>query len=439
MMTSSKSEVLVTSDAGGQMANLSVWDPDNGSLLTNFKGFTSGQGSVCTLGQTFIVSSNPSKPLLNVWHVWRGDQRPVKQTLPGVATAVAVSNDAQGSMIAVAVQEVIYVWMAASGKMVTVIDSGGHYQKVTGLSFTSDSGHLVSVGDDGNVLVWPTSGLVSGRPRPSHSWSGHSLEVTGHVVSKGRNPTRVYTCSLDQTAKVHEVTSGNLLLDVTFALPLTAIAVDTLESNVFVGAKNGNIHTFSLRAPPRDLNMSIKPDKKNTFKGHTKAVRCLSVSTCGHVMASGADDFDVRLWDVKSGLSLRTLTHKAPLTNVIFQPVIPGLIGDVTDKSHHKPSCSLVPFEKTPSSIEETEIELVVRDQVPSAFEDDESWFAFKSDSEHRHVSDMARDRSGNGDHRSSASMNNGSEDNPEVTRLKEINQQLYQHALKNILSNQNS
>ena len=41
--------------------------------------------------------------------------------------------------------------------------SGGHYQKVTGLSFTSDSGHLVSVGDDGNVLVWPTSGLVSGR------------------------------------------------------------------------------------------------------------------------------------------------------------------------------------------------------------------------------------------------------------------------------------
>ena len=40
------------------------------------------------------------------------------------ATAVAVSNDSQGSMIAVAVQEVIYVWMAASGKMVTVIDSG---------------------------------------------------------------------------------------------------------------------------------------------------------------------------------------------------------------------------------------------------------------------------------------------------------------------------
>ena len=38
------------------------------------------------------------------------------------ASAVAVSNDAQGSMIAVAVQEVIYVWMAASGKMVTIFD-----------------------------------------------------------------------------------------------------------------------------------------------------------------------------------------------------------------------------------------------------------------------------------------------------------------------------
>lgn len=38
MTSNLKSEVLMTSDACGQMANLTVYDPDNGSLLTSFKG-----------------------------------------------------------------------------------------------------------------------------------------------------------------------------------------------------------------------------------------------------------------------------------------------------------------------------------------------------------------------------------------------------------------
>ena len=60
---------------------------------------------------------------------------------------------------------------------------GGHYQKVSGLSFTPDSSHLVSVGDDGNILVWSTANLVGGsNPRPLHNWSSHSLEITGHQI-----------------------------------------------------------------------------------------------------------------------------------------------------------------------------------------------------------------------------------------------------------------
>lgn len=82
------------------------------------------------MANTFVVSANPSKPLLNVWPVWKGEQRPVKQTLPGVATALAVSNDAHGAVVAVAVNEVIYVWMSATGELANVINSGGHYQKV---------------------------------------------------------------------------------------------------------------------------------------------------------------------------------------------------------------------------------------------------------------------------------------------------------------------
>ena len=103
----------------------------------------------------------------------------------------------------------------------------------------------------------------------------------GPWATTGASGTRVYSCSLDQTAKVHEVTSGQLLLEVTFAVPLTAVAVDTLEATVVVGAKSGNIHKFSLASPPRDLSLTLNPDKTNTYKGHTKAVRCLALSVSG--------------------------------------------------------------------------------------------------------------------------------------------------------------
>jgi len=35
------------------------------------------------LGDTFLVSAQPSKPLLNVWQLNRREQRAVKQTTPG--------------------------------------------------------------------------------------------------------------------------------------------------------------------------------------------------------------------------------------------------------------------------------------------------------------------------------------------------------------------
>ena len=36
------------------------------------------------LGDTFLVSAQPGKPILNVWQLNRREQRAVKQTTPGV-------------------------------------------------------------------------------------------------------------------------------------------------------------------------------------------------------------------------------------------------------------------------------------------------------------------------------------------------------------------
>jgi pre-rRNA-processing protein IPI3 len=108
-------------------------------------------------------------------------------------------------------------------------------------------------------------------------------------VGCGGVRSRVFTVSKDQTCKVHSLASGDLLLDVTFSVGLTSIAVDVAERSVFVGSNSGPIYTFALSSPPRDLKLSLTGDKKtNMFTGHTQEVTSLSVSTDGFTLASGS-------------------------------------------------------------------------------------------------------------------------------------------------------
>src|SRR5260370_36804234 len=48
-------------------------------------------------------------------------------------------------------------------------------------------------------------------------------------------------------------------------------------------------------------------NEPQVLKGHTKAVTCLAYSKDGKLLASGSNDRSVRLWDIASGQSLRSL------------------------------------------------------------------------------------------------------------------------------------
>ena len=52
-------------------------------VLFFFQGCVSAPNTTVIVGDTFLVSSQPSKPLLNVWQLNRREQRAIKQTTPG--------------------------------------------------------------------------------------------------------------------------------------------------------------------------------------------------------------------------------------------------------------------------------------------------------------------------------------------------------------------
>ena len=85
--------------------------------------------SVCLIGQDYLVSGQPNKPLLNVWQVHpmqstdiphranfqvnRSEQIPLRLFTPGPVSSLATSPS--GSYLAAAVQESITIWQIGTG------------------------------------------------------------------------------------------------------------------------------------------------------------------------------------------------------------------------------------------------------------------------------------------------------------------------------------
>lgn len=405
-MSDPRFEVLLSSEATGQMFNVCVWDPATGSNLRIYKGNATKSRTLTTVGNSFLVSGQPNKPLLNVWPLNKHEQKPLKFITPGVLQSLTASPC--GHFLVGSVDERLYLWQTSSGKLLRII-SNGHYQAVSVTKFLSDGSHFVSGGQDGNVILWP---LDSSKPR--HVWNQHSLGITDIHVGMGGLQARIASASKDQTVKVYEAASGQLLLSVEFDAPLFCVALDSAEELGFVGTSSGLIHMFSLMQPPRDLKMTLHPE--NTLRGHSQAVNCLSVSLDGLSLASGSSDTDVRIWHVKSRQCVKTIPHKGSLTSLQYMIPKRGMI----NFDDFLPDVTFSLLEKTVFMDKNSDLYSV---DILENMDDAEEENSLSARQILTRKSCLSTNES-----------SDKSEDNDEIKKLKIINQNLYQAAAKAIL-----
>lgn len=252
-----------------------------------------------------------------MWEIQRKDQLQQKIVCPGIVTSLTASPD--GQFLAAGVAEAIYLWEVSTGKLLSVL--GRHYQDVTCLKFTDDSSHFVSAGKDNLALVWSLCSVfqvdLSHTPEPRHVLSRHSLPITDLHVGRMGAQARIATASLDQTIKLWELSSGEMLLSVLFDVEIMSVTLDPCEYFLFCGGSDGNIYQVSLcsQSLSRDKSFQSDGDGNQVFKGHRNLVTCLSVSMDGTLLLSGSNDETVQLWDIQSKQSIRCLNHKGPVTN----------------------------------------------------------------------------------------------------------------------------
>ncbi|XP_043909947.1 WD repeat-containing protein 18 [Protopterus annectens] len=320
-------ELAVCADSAGQLWNCSVWDLYTGTTLLSYRGGNSSPRSLAVLNGEHLLGAQLGKNYINVWELQRKDQLQQKIVCPGVVTCLAASPN--GLYIVAGITESIYLWDVSSGALLAILNR--HFQDLTCICFTDDSSHFVSGGKDNLVLLWNLCSVLetelSRNPEPRYVWSRHTLPVTDIHCGFGGSLARIGTASLDQTVKLWEIASGELLLSILFDVGITSVAMDPSEYNLFCGGVDGNIFQVSLCALPVQRTKTFQSDKENgcTFKGHRNQVTCLSVSMDGSLLLSGSHDETVKLWDIPSKQCIRTVSQKGPVTNAFIMPTVASM------------------------------------------------------------------------------------------------------------------
>uniref|UniRef100_A0A6I8PB80 WD repeat-containing protein 18 n=1 Tax=Ornithorhynchus anatinus TaxID=9258 RepID=A0A6I8PB80_ORNAN len=299
-------EVAVCTDSAGMLWNCAVWEVQSGTNLLTYRGGQSGPHGLALLNGEYLLSTQLGKNYISAWELQR---------------------------------------KASTGKLLAILNR--HYQDVTCLVFTDDSSHILSGGKDCLALVWSLYSVLqvehSRSPDPRHVWSRHALPITDLHCGFGGPMARAATASLDQTVKLWEITSGELLLSVLFDVGIMSVTMDLSECYMFCGGSDGSIFQVTLSAWPfqKDKTFQTERETGKLFKGHRNQITCLSVSTDGSLLLSGSHDETVRLWDIQSKQCLRTVTYKGPITNAFIMIAPANMFNP-----DYKPSLPLPKFSK---------------------------------------------------------------------------------------------
>ncbi|XP_066917425.1 WD repeat-containing protein 18-like [Clytia hemisphaerica] len=318
-------EVGLFSDTSGEQSCVSVYNLSTGVVLKTFKNGSCGRKGLALVQNEYLLAVQHAKQLIHIYDMEK-ESLMKKIVCSEKINAIAVTPD--GHFVVAALKDQIHIWQFSSGQLYCVLSR--HFQDIVGIEFTEDGKYFVSYGQDNLIIVWdlnnvlqscmssPNSMTSEQRHKPVHVLSNHSMSVEDLNIGVGSFRANMVSCSLDQTCKIFEVSSGKLLKNFVFDVGCTSVAMDTCEKLLFVGMADGRIAIINCYDQKQSVDAEVT--ESCYMKAHKKAINCLSVSLDGQHLISGSKDCFVKIWHISSRKCIRSFEFKEQITNVQLKP-----------------------------------------------------------------------------------------------------------------------
>ena len=327
---------LVTGSAD---RTVKLWDTSTGNEVKSFVGHLGSVEAVALSADGKKIVSGSADKSVRVWDVSTGT---ILQTFSGhTATVFAVAFSSTGEQVLSGSEDkTIRLWKASDGALLQTFT--GHTDTVLDVAFRFDDKQIVSGSADTTAVIWdPATG------KSLHTLLGHIGGVND--VAWSPKGDFVATASDGQSVRVWDAATGKqsqVLLDATFVH-----GVDWSEDGKWLLTASHSVHVWSTTGwalqttllPAYPLNLSTgrslamnangtlvavgapqnaiklwdvdKRVVKQTLQGHTGGVTALVLSVDGKYLISGAEDHQIHIWDLGQGKVIQTLTGHTDVIN----------------------------------------------------------------------------------------------------------------------------
>ncbi|KAF9601622.1 hypothetical protein IFM89_021088 [Coptis chinensis] len=309
-MASSSGEIVLASSPDNP---ITAYDASSGAILAHFKaGSPSPRRGLAVAGNAFIVASHVSYShistptaslhLYNFWSPVAFSNLP----LPEPVAPLAPSPDGF-YIFCGGVSGYIHALMLPSGCLLRSFPA--HSKPVSCCIINHDASLLISGGDDGTICVFPLIHLLdNGNAHLSinalYCFSAHTSSVTAIGAS---SPMIIISCSLDCTVKFWSLACKvvNLIRTVQFPCMLRGLALDSTESNFYVGGSDGHLYAGVIKLDGRTRHSGADAHIVALTPEHKGAVTAVAMTNEGRYLLSASEDGNVWIWEVEMGKVVR--------------------------------------------------------------------------------------------------------------------------------------
>jgi WD40 repeat protein/transcriptional regulator with XRE-family HTH domain len=300
--------------------SIRLWDLHQGRCWKVLKGHTGSVGAVgfSPNGQLLVSGSHDTS--VRVWNVQEGECVSVLQGHTLAVRSVAWSPD--GATIASASEDAtVRLWDVETGQCLKTLS--GHTSGLWSVTFSPDSSTIASGGDDMTVRLWNVlSGHCIKTLQAHTNWVlSVRFSPDGKTIASGSVDFSVRLWNV-QTGQCWKVLQGNRsgVWTVRYS-PQTVNSCASLglvqeDSERLAGVLASGGYDKLVRLWDVRTGKCLK-----TLSGHTSWVRSVSFSPDGLMLASSSFDLDLRLWDVREGRCVKVLQgHTSGIRSVSFSP-----------------------------------------------------------------------------------------------------------------------